>query len=139
MNLKSLLISTILTASTMVTSVSASTISGNLALNLRSSLLSAGAIPQVYTDATFVKVDKMNCTQEGGFLLMPVKCQFIENGRLIEVEAGNKSDALVKVLKSVGAKEISRQTGEYSKRVILVRAIECSTSMVPNFESCTLK
>ena len=138
MNFKTLVITTFFSGFIAVTSVNASTVSGNIALNLRASLIKAGATAHVYTDASFVKVDKVTCSQEGGFLLMPIKCQFIEEGRLVDVDAGPIANSLESALRLAGATENTNHLGEYSKRVVIAKAVECSTSMMPRFMSCTI-
>ena len=117
----------------------AGTINGAKAANLRKALISAGAVAKVYTDASIVQVTRVNCAQNGGIILLPLKCQFIEDGRLVEVAAGAKSEILAKALNEAGAKTISSRMAERTTYQVSAKSVECSTMVVPSMIGCTVK
>ena len=114
------------------------TVSGKQASDLREALIKAGAVSKVFTDASIVKVSNIDCYQSGGFVLLPMNCQFIEDGRLVEVGYGVKSAILSTSLEKAGIKAvISRMAEKYSNR-IKGKSVECSSLAIPKTFSCDI-
>lgn len=122
------------------TSLMASTVNGNVAVNLRSALIKAGAEVKVMTDASFLNVSSVKCGQEGGIVLLPLKCEFVDksSGRLEEVN-GDKAEALAKALEAAGIKSVSTRSGELTTLKITAKSIDCSTMAIPQMVSCEIK
>ncbi len=117
----------------------AGTVNGAKASTLRKALLESGAIGKVMTDASFVQVSKVKCVQNGGIVLLPFKCQFEEDGRLVENTIGPKSDSLAKALIAAGAKVTGSRMAEKSTTIVSAKSVDCSTAAIPSMISCTVK
>ncbi|MBC7538202.1 MAG: hypothetical protein H7281_05235 [Bacteriovorax sp.] len=115
------------------------TVNGNNALNLHNALKNAGAEVKIYTDASFLSVSKVKCVQESGFVLLPMKCSFVDksSGRLEEVNGALASSLSSALLKS-GLKAVLFRAGELSTSTTSAKVIECSTAAVPRLINCEI-
>ena len=138
MKFKAFTITAILSGIMAATSVSAFTINGDSAVALRNSLVGAGATVHFYTEASALSVEKVKCAQESGFVLLPVKCQFIQDGSLIEVNSEGAANSLVDTLRLVGVPVNELRMGELSRTIISARSIQCSTNINFHIFSCVI-
>lgn len=131
-------ITVILTLS-LTKNVFAVVVNGIQASNLRTQLIEVGAEAQVLTDASFVNVKNVLCHQDGGFLLSPMKCEFVDenSGRLEEV-MGKDAEKLNTSLKNAGAAVSFLRNGELTLYKAKAKSISCSTSAIPRLVSCEL-
>jgi hypothetical protein len=116
-----------------------SNINGDSALKLRKALIDAGATAKIMTDASFVSVSSIECKQEGGFVLLPPKCEFVEEGRLVTVDQGTKSAKLVKALNDAGIKTVNTRIAELSVSKTSAKSISCSTMAIHRMVGCEIK
>lgn len=131
---------TIATLSILATSAFASNVNGTQAANLRTALIKAGAEVKVMTDASFVSVKNVNCNQEGGFVLLPLKCSFVDtsSGRLEEV-TGSKANDLLAALKEAGVKVSVLRQAERTSLKATVKSVSCSTMAIHSMIGCELQ
>lgn len=116
------------------------TLDGVQAANLRKVLIASGAENEIRVDASFVSVSNISCSQEGGFVLLPYNCKFIDNnsGRQVELQ-GPKAEYLNTALIQSNIKPMISSFGELSKKYIAAKSIQCFSTMMPNIPSCEIK
>jgi hypothetical protein len=129
-----LLLATLISANSF-----AATVSGSKALTLRKALLDTGATAKLYSDATFLSVTNVVCIQNSGIVLLPFKCQYVEEGRLIEADLGKEANNLANALKDAGAKVVNFKAAELARVTVSAKSVDCSSSSVPKTMQCTVK
>src|SRR5438067_510492 len=122
------------------TGVMAKTVDGNMATNLRAALIKSGAETKIFTEASLVSVTNVKCAQEGGIVLLPLKCSFVDklSGRLEESE-GKNAQSLATAMTSAGIKSASIREGEHTSFKVAAKSIECSTMAMHHVNSCEIK
>jgi hypothetical protein len=118
----------------------AKSVDGSQATSLRAALIKSGAETKIFTEGSLVSVTNVKCAQEGGIVLLPLKCSFIDklSGRLEESE-GKNAQSLASAMTSAGIKSASIREGEHTSFRVAAKSIECSTMAMHHVNSCEIK
>ena len=121
------------------TSIFANTLAVSNASGLWSALVKSGAEEQGMVDTSSLKVSNLVCDQEGGFVLLPMKCQFhdLNSGKFEEV-TGPKAVTLSNVLNKSGVQFLNSRMGELSHNSISAKKIVCSDIVVTRSVTCSI-
>jgi hypothetical protein len=118
----------VLTTNTFAATIS---LNGAEATKLRASLIKAGAEIEMRIETSLIRVSNISCSTESGFVLMPLKCKFVDENSTQHIELiGAKAVSLRAALIQTGLKEFSTCSGELSRSSIGAKSIDCSTSVI---------
>ena len=134
------LLSMALITALLSTAAMAKSVDGDKATALRTALIKSGAEAKIHMEASVVSVTNVKCSQEGGIVLLPLKCSFVDtsSGRLEESE-GKNAQALATAMTSAGVKSASVREGEHTSFKVAAKSIECITMAMHHVISCDIK
>ena len=115
-------------------------VSGEKAEEVSASLVKAGArVKELHGTFQSVSVSGLVCIQNSAFVLLPFKCQFIEDGRLVEVGMNKISSTLATALIDAGAQVQSERTGSLLKTTVTAKSVDCRRTTVQKVTLCSVK
>jgi hypothetical protein len=133
------ILSTAFVATFLSTSIFANTFTISNASGVWNALVKSGAEEHGMVDTSSLKVSNLICDQEGGFVLLPMKCQFqdLNSGKFEEV-SGPKAVALSNILNKSGVPFLYSRMGELSHNSLSVKKISCADIVVTHAITCTI-
>jgi hypothetical protein len=118
------------------------TVNSSKALDLRAALIGAGSEVFQEIEMSVLEVKNLTCVEEGGFVLLPLKCHFEDvNSTELKEVMGNKAQKLNAALLKSGLKTTSYRAGELSRISLNAKSIKCTTSFFAgkSYDSCTIQ
>ena len=105
------------------------TLNEELSIKLRTALVNSGAEVETRVETSYLSIKQLNCSIDGGFLLMPLKCSFVDVNSTREIEVtGDKAEAIRTALLAAGLKEAHFRQGERSSDWVGANAVSCNTT-----------